>query len=64
MEITNIRHQEIVSLTFHEPSKMIPQNLDTSEIEILLTSSSWNFVRVPKVMRWAHVQSFIVQMAA
>ena len=45
-------------LTFGELSKIFSRNLRIAEIVLLMTISSWNFVRGPKSMLWAHVQSF------
>ena len=50
--------QGVVSLTFHELSKIFSRILCTAEIVLLMRMSSWHFVRVPKAMLWAHVQSF------
>ena len=50
-------HQGVVSLTFRKLSKIFSWNLCTAEIVVLVRISSWNFVRVPKAMLWAHIQS-------
>ena len=47
-----------VSLTFRKLSKVFSRNLCIAEIVLVMRISSWNFVRVPKAMLWAHIQSF------
>ena len=37
----------VVSLTFHELSKIFSRNLCIAEIVLVMKISSWNFVRVP-----------------
>ena len=41
----------------------ILSNLCIAEIVLLMGISSWNFVRVPNVMLWAHVQSFSLKLS-
>ena len=53
-----IESQGVVSLTFRELSKIFSRNLCIAEIVLVIRISSWNLVRVPKAMLWAHVQSF------
>ena len=53
-----MRYQGVVSLIFPELSKIFPWNFGIAEIVFLMWISSWNFVHVPKVMLWVHVQSF------
>ena len=48
----------VVSLTFHELSKIFSRKLCIAKIVLVIRISSWNFVRVPKALLWAHVQSF------
>ena len=55
--------QGVVSLTFHELSKIFSWNFCIAEILLLMRISSWNFVRVPKAMLWAHVQSFSLKFS-
>ena len=57
------RCQGVVSLTFHELSKIFSWNLCIAEIILLFRISSWNFVRVPKAMLWSHVQSFSLKFS-
>ena len=51
-------HLGVVSQRFQELSKIFSWNLCIAEIILLVWISSWNFVRVPKAMLWAHIQSF------
>ena len=52
-----------VSLTFCELSKIFSRNVCVAEITLLMSISSWNFVRVHKAMLWAHVQSFTLKFS-
>ena len=56
-------HQGVVSLMFCELSKIFSWKLCIAEIVLLMRISSWNFVRVPKAMLWAHVQSFSLKFS-
>ena len=53
----------VVSLTFRELSKIFSRNLCIAEIVLLMRISSRNFVRVPKAMLWAHIQSFSLKFS-
>ena len=48
----------VVSLTFHELSKIISRKYTIPEITFTVRISSCKFVCVPKAWLWAHVQSF------
>ena len=48
-------------VVFH--SKIFSRNVCIAEIVLLVRISSWNFVRVPKVILWAHVQSFSLKFS-
>ena len=45
-------------------SKIFSRNLCIAEIVVHMRISSWNFVRVPKAMLWAHVQSFSLSFSS
>ena len=49
---------QVVSLMFHELTKIFSPNLCIAEIVVLMRILSCNFVHVPKAMLWAHVLSF------
>ena len=53
----------VVSLTFHELSKIFSRISCTAEIVLLMRISSWHFVRVPTEMLWTHVQSFSLKLS-
>ena len=55
--------QGVVSLTFRELSNIFSRNLCVAEIALPMIISSWNFVRVPKAMLCAHVQSFSLKFS-
>ena len=57
------QHLGAVSLTFGELSKILSRNLCIAEIVLLMRISSWNFVRVPKAMLWAHAQSLSLKFS-
>ena len=57
------RTQGVVSLRFCMLSKIFSRNLCITEIVLLMRISSWNFVREPKAMLWAHVQSFSLKFS-
>ena len=48
----------VVSLTFHELSKIILRKYTMPEITFTVRISIWNFVHVPKPSLWPHVHSF------
>ena len=43
---------------FRELFKIFSRNLCFADIVLVVRISNWNFIRVPKAMLWAHVQSF------
>ena len=53
----------VVSLMFHELSKIFSRYLCIAEIILLMRISSWNFVCVPTAMLWAHIQSFSLKFS-
>ena len=55
--------QGIVSLTFRNLSKIFSRNVCVLEIALSISISSWNFVRVPKAMLWAHLQIFSLKFS-
>ena len=63
LTLTHVPHQGVVSLTFCKLSKIFSRNLCVAEIALPTSISSWNFVRVPKAMLWAHVQSFSLKFS-
>ena len=54
----------VVSLTFRELSKIISRKYTTPEMTFTVRISSWNFVRVPKALLRAHVQSFSLKFSS
>ena len=54
----------VVSLTFHELSKIISRKYTMPEITFTVRVSSWNFVCVPKAWLWTHVQSFSLKFSS
>ena len=55
-------HLGVVSLTFRQLSKKLSRNLCIAQIVLVIRISSWNFVRVPKVLLWAHIQIFTINV--
>ena len=53
----NTMYLGVVTLTFRELSKIILRKYTILEITFMVRISSWNFVRGPKAMLWAHTQS-------
>ena len=53
----------VVSLTFHELSKIISRKYTILEITFMVRISSWNFVRVLKAWLWAQLQSFSLKFS-
>ena len=64
LRCSDLRSQGVVSLTFRELSKIISRKYTTPEITFTVRISSWNFVRGPKAMLWAHVQSFSLKFSS
>ena len=56
-------NQGVVSLTFHELSKIISRKYTMPEITFTVRIPSWSFVCVPKAWLWAHVQSFSLKFS-
>ena len=53
----------VVSLKFCELSKITSRNLCIAEVVLLMSNSSWNFIRVPQALLTAHVQRFSLKFS-